>query len=395
MSTYRHMTTNLLSGQVTGDWLPIITQNFSRTINTVGSLSGALNLTAGTALEVINNRLALEPEKTMLWVFQDGAPVWNGIVWDQPHSSILDSTLPISCATPESLFQHRLITDDLTFSGDLFDIFRGLASYALGKTPNGQMAGWTMGTNESGVVLEGVTYSATDMQTVYDAWSALISAYNFEYSVRPAVDASGNVYMSLDLGYPTLGLPLATSGLGFDMPGNLLDYAFPRTGSSAANTVYATATDGSATSDGTSWASQLPHGQDIDGALAQGYPLLETSESLTTLATVTQAQVDAFADGQMAQLTGTQLLPTLTIGNDQYPAASSVTLGSWCQVTATSPLHQSPGNNVPGLQVVGRVVGWTLTPPAGTQTETTQYLLGEIDDADGTYTPYSGASGVI
>lgn len=547
MSTYRYMTTNLLTGQIAGDWLPLTPQNMSRTINAIGTFTGSLNLAAGTAQENRAYVSAVEPEKSVLWVYQDQQPVWCGIVWDWPHMSILDNMLPISASTPESLFQRRQISDTLTFTDvDIFDLFRALAAYALAKTPNGQMAGFTMGSNQAGITTS-VTYNATDLKKVYDAWTDLISAYGFEYSIRPAVGPSGSVYMVLDLGYPELGLPLATSGLAYNLPGNLLDYRWTRTGSASANRVVATASaagtlsalnaesdfeDGigpwtgangaagtliqsnawsgsgtyslqfngngstanplaqteiisvlggaaysftptlystagwsntvlnivwysgatpltpvitcaainvaaatataatisatapanatgavaqvqmtgtpasgvqmllddavftNATPTSANWESSLPHGQD-DATLAAGYPLLEESASLSTITVVEQSQIDGYADGLLPAVTGTQLMPLLTLGAGQTPAAKDITLGSWCEFNATSPLHPANDDGSPGLQITGRVVGWTLYPPGGTQTEYTWIQLGEITDtAGGIYVPFTGAYGV-
>src|ERR1035438_7474755 len=47
MSVYRYATTELTSGVIKGDWLPLVPMNFSRNINATGTFTGALNLTAG------------------------------------------------------------------------------------------------------------------------------------------------------------------------------------------------------------------------------------------------------------------------------------------------------------------------------------------------------------
>src|ERR1017187_366385 len=242
MSVYRYATTELTTGVTKGDWLPMVPMNFARNINATGTFTGALNLIAGnTPAQRANNILAVEPERSVLWCYQDSVPVWCGIIWDWPHMSILDNTLPLTCSTMESLFQKRLITDDLTFTNaDIFDVFRGLAAYALSKNPSAGVAGFTMGTNESGIITT-ISYTGSDMKAVYDAWTDLVAAYAFEYSIRPALDSAGNPVMVLDLGMPQLGLPLATANLAFSLPGNLLDYRFSRTGSTSANTVYASA----------------------------------------------------------------------------------------------------------------------------------------------------------
>jgi hypothetical protein len=547
LSRYRYLSTNILTGAIQGDWIPMVPQNCTRGINTVGTFTGGLSLAAGSARELRAWVAAMEPERSVLWVFQDSSPAWCGIIWDWPDMGRGDPPLlPISASTPESLFQKREISDDLVFTdADIFDIFRELAAYALSKQPNGQMAGFTMGSNQAGITAS-VTYNATDLKKVYDAWTDLISAYGFEYSVRPAVDASGNVYMALDLGFPEIGLPPESSRLAWSFPGALLDYRFPRTGSTSANRFTATAsasgtlaalnaesdfedgigpwtgangaagtlvtsTDWSssgtqslsfhgngstanplaqteripvtggtaygfsptvfseagwaaavlsiawfsasgtllsttsaaafavaaatpvsnsvsgsapasavtavaqvemqgnpassvlmladdavfATSSPTSgnWQSQLPHGQDSI-ALAAGYPLLEDSGSLSTVTVTAQSQIDAFADGVLPSVTGTQLLPLLILGAGQRPAVSEVVLGSYCQFSATSPLHPAGDDGSPGLQLTGRVTGWTLYPPSSQQVESAWLQLGQVIDLGGKYAAFTGASGV-
>lgn len=530
MSAYRYLATSILSGAVIGDWLPMTPQNMSRNLNATGTFTGALNLSAGTAQENRTWVAAVEPEKSVLWTFQDGQPVWNGIIWDWPHQSILDNTLPISASTPDSLFSRRLITNDLTFtSADIFDIFRSLAVYATSKTPNGQFAGLVMGTNKAGIIAS-VSYAGSDMKSVYDAWTDLISAYGLEYSFRPGVDVNGSLFTALDLGYPELGLPLSQSGLAYNLPGNLLDYRFSRTGSTSSNRIYATAsssgtltainantdfedtvlpwtgingatlvqspswsatgnfsaqisgdgatanpamlseacpvTPGSpvtlsaqlfstsgwattqvavrwlnaagsvisavscapvnvsggqatsatlsasapaaavqaeglvqmtgvpsptvqmnadqvilspATPTSKAWASKLPHGQD-DTVLDLGYPLLESSASLSTVVISSQGQIDGYADGLLPAVTGTQLVPLLTLGAGQLPAVKDITLGSYCQFNATSVLHPANPDGSPGLQLTGRVTGWTLYPPSQSQTEYAWIQLGQLEE---------------
>ena len=80
-----------------GDWLPITGQSFSRALNSTGTGTCALNST-GNALTDSVNVAAVLARKAVLWVLQDGAVVWNGLVLDWQHQSILDGTLPLNCA---------------------------------------------------------------------------------------------------------------------------------------------------------------------------------------------------------------------------------------------------------------------------------------------------------
>ena len=315
---------------------------------------------------------AIEPRRSVLWVLIDGIPVWNGILWDWQPVSILDGTMPFTASTIDSLFTHRIIEDDLTFTGaDVFDVFRGLASYALGKQPNGGIYGLDLGDNEAGLSVT-VAYTGTDLQFVSDAWSNLVAGYGIEYAFRAGFDANGNLTTFLDLGYPELGQQFPASGLAYSMPGNLIDYVWNRTGSSSANKIIATGTDSTGTGD--AWESQYPAGYDL-ADLGGGYPLLEASAALTTIDVTSQAQIDAYATGLLPLTTGTQLTPVLYLGNEQGPGVTQISLGSWCQIALTSPLHPAGPQGQPGYQGQGRVTGWQLYPPTDQQAEVTWLQL--------------------
>jgi hypothetical protein len=270
----------------------------------------------------------------------------------------------------DSLFAKRVISAPLNFVGaDVFDIFRGLLTYALTKDVNCGVAGLNLGTTESGIV-DTVAYTGTDEKPVLTALTDLVAQYGIEFAFRPGFDASGNLTTFLDLGYPELGQQFPASGLSFNMPGNLLDYSWPETGSSSENKVIATATDSAAS--GQNWVSAYPHGYDL-GDLAEGFPLLEGSTSMSTVEVTQQDQVDAYADGILPGVTGTQLAPVLTLANGQRPDVRDITLGSWCQMALTSPRHPAMPDGSPGYQGYGRITGWTVTPPAGSQqAESTQ-----------------------
>lgn len=370
-SEYRYIATDLLSGAILGDWIPMdgtYGLSLARQINGTGTFTGALSLTAGNALEQVAWRNSIANRRTMIWLLLDGTPVWNGILWDWQPQTILDGTMPFSASTFDSLFAYRVIQDTLTFTGmDVFDIFRSLVTYALTKDVNGQAAGLNLGSNESGVSAT-VTFTGSDMQLVSDAWQNMVAEFGFEYAFAPGLDVNGNLTTYLNLGYPELGLTFPQSGLAYNMPGNLLDYQWTATGSTSSNKVIATATDSSGS--GTTWTSQYPAGYDLTD-LNAGNPLLEQAVSVTTISVTDQAQIDAYATGYLPAVTGTQLTPTLWLGNGQGPAVSDIVLGSWCQLALTSPLHPAGPNGQPGYQGQGRITGWSLYPPTDQQAEYT------------------------
>lgn len=372
MTVYRCWTTNLLTGQILADDIPLTISSMSRQIGGIGQLTGTLPLTSSKQTAVYLS--ALEPRRSVLWVAQDGIPVWNGIVWDWTHTTILDGTLPITASTMESLLQHRHIDVLMNFSLDIFETIRSLINFATSKTPNGQVAGLYLPSGMAGANWV-VGYLPTDLAKVWDAITGICTATNTEISFAPGLDASGNVGTFVQLGYPRIGQPITQSQTSFVYPGNLLDYGFARTGSTSSNSLIATAPPNGAA---TSWQSQYPHGQDaVD--LAAGYPLLEDTIAFSGVGGVTsQAQINGYADGKLPMHTGAQETPLVSIAPGQHPLLREISLGDYGWFTATSPLHPAGPGGTPGLQKLARIVGWTATPPGGGQTETVKIQLGGI-----------------
>lgn len=386
ISDYRFLTTNILSGKILGDHLPIVAESFTRQISASGTGTCALNLISDNPLQNSTNLAAVPPRKSVLWVLQEDAVVWGGPIWDLNHQSILDGTLPLSCASMESVMAHRVLQETFTFTNeDVFDMFRTLVQYALSPSAgqNAQIAGISYSGGESGI-RDTITFDGTQYQLVSDALDTLVQTYEIEYSFRPYQDSSGNFRTSVDLAYPHLGQPFPKSGLVYNFPGNLLDYGFQATGSTSANYVIATAqpnTDSTSTSSdaSTSAADTVYVGTAIDQAdLNAGYPLSQVAVSITGTLWASNSQAQAYAKGYLPKVTDTQLTPLLTLGGGQYPLLRETVLGSAARFTATSALHPANANGGPGYSGTGRVTGWTLQPPGPSQAETIQYQLGDM-----------------
>lgn len=362
-SSYRYVATDVVTGSVLADNLPLTVSSCGRALGQIGPLSGTLNLWA-----TVNSSLrrawvsALAPRRSMLWVYQDGYPVWAGIVTGTPHQSALDGTLPVSASTPEWLLQYRKITTALSWAAnqDVLTIFRNLLVYALSKTPNGGVSGLTWQSPLAGIPVN-ISYDTTSLQSIYDAWNQLASTYGFEWSFRPALTGSGTPQIWVDHAYPQLG---GTSAAAYTLPGNLIDYSFPVDGSSFANTLYGTASSGAVT---------LTSVQSNSADLTAGYPLIEDSVSWS--ATGFQSDLDAFVAKELDARSQSQTQPLLTLGSGMSPKVRDTNLGDIVTFTATTPLHPAYADGSPGLQVTGRITGWTLYPPGEQQTERTEIQL--------------------
>jgi hypothetical protein len=379
MSTYRYVATDVVTGVIRADTVPLHVDSFGRNLGGVGqpgSLSGHLDL--GALPHQSNLLAALEPRKTMLWALQDGYPVWAGILWDWTHQSMASDQLPIGATEIGSLFSRRQVRNDQIYNGtDQFDVIRKLISYATSvsiKGANAAVAGLVQTTNESGVLVS-ETFPASNAGKVLDLVNQLCLKYNLEYDFMPGLSSTGALIITLRIGTAaTMGRPYSATGLQLIYPGNALDYQWPRMGSTSANAIMGVASG----SGGAAWVSNFStHG--IDQAdLTAGYPLLEDSVSYTGSVINSQAQIDAFADFRQTLVAKSPTPAVITIAGGQLPTAQQVLLGDHANAILTSPYHPAGPNGTPGLVQDGRIIGWTIHPPAAEQPETTDFYLGGV-----------------
>lgn len=389
MTTWTYAATDLITGAVLADTLPLNVQSFSMNLNGSGTLSGSLNLNevyASNAPFIA----ALAARRALIWALADSFPVWCGVMWDWPDQSRAQGTLPLSAQTIDSVWSHRLITDTLEYpQTELFTAFIDLARYGLTKnsayispvSPAAtRAAGYLATVASQGRVARlvlpagggsGATWTASytysDLTQVSSAWSDMAAAGNLEYFFEPGLDASGDLAIYLRLAYIALGRPLAQSNLYLTFPGNCTDYGYPVTGSQSGNMMWASAPANGAA---LSWMSQWPHGADLNDLAT--YPLMESSVSWQGATVTQQSQVDKFADGQVALVTAGMTTPVVVIGGGAWPALKDIRLGDSAFLAFTSPLHPPGPGGEPGLQQEVRITGITVYPAGPAQADSYQ-----------------------
>lgn len=377
MSVYRYFATDVITGALRADTIPLHVSDFSSTMGGMqpGTLSGYLDLGAHGRIAQSAYISALEPRRTLLWVAQDNLPIWAGILWDAPHTSAVSNQLPIKAEELRGLFSHREIRANQAFNGvDEFAIIQSLLNYALGKTGGG-VANLVVGTRTSGINAS-TTFSATSLTKVLDAITQFCALQNIEYHFTPGWNADGTTpQVTLTLGVPRIGRLVTATNLQVIYPSQFVtDYGYPRLGSASVNSLLVTAS----ASGQIPWQSGGTHGQNA-ADFAAGYPLLEGSSSYTAAAIGSQAQIDAVADGNVLALSGCTTIPTVTIGGGGTPTAGQIQIGDQLQFAATSAYHPAdPISRAPGLQVTVRIIGWKIQPGDGPQPETTQFMFGDI-----------------
>ncbi len=382
MSTYRYMATDVVTGRLLADTVPLHVSSFGVNLGGVGqpgTLSGYLDLGVLSSKQQATFLAALEPRKTMLWALQDNQPVWGGPLWDWPVTSVQSMQLPVQAKEVGSLFAKRQIRTNLTYAGvDILDVVRNLLSYAVTKA-NGAIGNLVMDVSATRT-LAGTTvsivFAASNLPKVAAAVDQFCAQYNVEYAFIPGWNATSTApTLTLQLGSPYLKRPYSATNLQFTYPSQfVLDYGYPRAGSGSVNSLLATASSSGAIP----WQSGTTHGQNAADFTA-GYPLLEDSVSYTAAAVTAQAQIDSYADGQVARMTGCTTVPTVTVGGGGTPTVGGVQLGDEAYLVATSPYHPAdPTTGAPGLQQLVRIIGWSVQPADVAQSEQTTFALGGV-----------------
>jgi hypothetical protein len=395
VTQYRYAATDLITGAVLADQIPLNVQQFSAQLNGGGSLTGSLNLSQVYSQNAPFIR-ALECSRAVLWALADNYPVWNGVVWDWPDTTRADGTLPIAAQTMDSVWGKRLITASLEYDDvDLFGVFIDLVQYGTTKTSKyitstspftgpaspliaqaAMVAGLVLPSGAAAVSGQSWSgsYSYSDLGQVASAFTDLVSV-GLEYAFVPQLTSSGGLVTGLYLAYDTgLGRPTPENGYSVVYPGNASDYGYQRTGSQGANFLWATgAPNGSLAP----WESKYPHGVDL-AMLEAGYPLMEDTVSWQGSSLTEQSQIDSYADGQMALRTQAMTMPVIKIPDGVIPGIGDLTLGDVIPFAATSPLHPPGPGGAPGLQANVRLTGWTCYPPGPDQSGYVQLATSQI-----------------
>jgi hypothetical protein len=395
MPGWTYAATDLLTGQVLADTLPLDVQSFGANLNGTGSMAAQLDLDQAQRLNA-PFVAALACRRAVIWPITGTQPVWCGLVTDWPDSSRAQGTLPVTAQTLDWIWGKRLITDTLAYPGiDVLAAFTDLATY--GKTKHspyisalspaatrnpaylamvatqGRIARAVIPNPAPAGIPWTASYAYSDFTPVSAAWSAICSSTGVEYFFQPGLAADGSLQSTLQLGYTALGRPFGVTGLTFTYPGNLLDYGYPVTGSQGSNMIWASAPPNGS---GASWISQYPHGADLTDLAS--YPMFESTVSWQNSTVTAQSQVDGYADGQVALATAGMTTPVLVVGGEEWPPVTSIQLGDVVKFAATSPLHPARNDGSPGIQQQVRITGITVRPSGPDQSESYQLTTSAV-----------------
>lgn len=351
MGTYRYLVADTLTGRPL-DELPLQVSSFSQELN-----GGGGELTAELPLGdlgPIDWRSVTVPYKTSLFIVRDDTQVvWGGVINARPKGDD-DTKATIQAEPLEAFLNRRLIKTTLTYGAptDVFTIVAGIIGNIQAQT--GGNLGITVNASPAlSGTLQTISFPSYARAKAGEEIGRLADLGPFDWWISH-VRNIGTGYFApvLHLRAPQANVDLEP--ILAEYPGNVTSYTWPETG--AANSV-----TGMGKGDG---ASKLIYEAiDSAGKIAEGYPLVEDilslgeEDSFNRLTTRTQADLVArLVDNVVPQVKLNGDAPGLEFGS--FP------LGIRCRLRATSLFHPAGANGEPGVDVVRRVTGWSVSPPA-------------------------------
>jgi hypothetical protein len=309
---YRYLFADLLTNQILAE-LPLTGVSFSQQLNTAGTFTAKLQL-SGIGAADLNVANATIPARTAVYVDRGGVLVWGGVLWKREFTS-KDQTLTLIAREFESYFERRRITADVVFTGDQLAAVQSIVNTAQAAT-NGNI-GVMVGSETSGVTVNRTIYGY-EYKTVFTAIQDLSrTSTGFDFNIFVYYDASNNPAKLLRLGYPRYGKTYSATSLSatvFELPGNIIEYAWPEDGSLAANYIF---TLGAGPNPG-----RLTYTAFDGSKIAAGWPLLEEQANYSDVADSTL--LAGLGNGQVAVVSYPPTTIKITI-----PASSDPILGSY------------------------------------------------------------------
>ena len=351
---YRAWTEDVLTGQTLCFDLPIAISNYSYSkVNGYGELSGDISLDASDDVALLT-----EPRRTRLWVQHRGRLVWGGIIWDA-EPQIAARTLRITAQTSLSYYEMRLLSVTLSFvDRDQLEIFRGLIVYADAQL-NGdiglQFEETLTGIRRTRYYGPGAGEGARPDKPILEAMKQLAELDNgFEFVDDWFWNDDSQPQSIVRFGYPTLGSTGGVAGLTWEYPGNCLDYTWTVAGKNSPNFMVAP---------GAGEGALMLVGQATnEDEMTAGYPRLSASTGGEYKDVVQKATLLGHAAEDLAAVTGGRVAPQLTVRTDVDPLPNTYGAGDRIRFRATSAYHRAKPDGSPGLDILLRITGITVTP---------------------------------
>ncbi|MFD6071521.1 hypothetical protein [Amycolatopsis lurida] len=364
---YRYIVADLRTGQVHAE-LPLRDVSFSSALNDVGEFQGRLVL-GDPRIAVREPEFVTRPAHTALYVERDGVLVWGGIIWTSKYSSA-SRAIDIGAAGFLSYFDHRRVLpkDFDPASGNLgsiavtytdedqAEIARNLVATAQGH-PRGDIRIQSDPSVRSGI-RRTIGYPGRELKTVGDALRELCALENGpDFAFDVGYGEGGHAVRRLRVGTPELGQQ--GTPYVWEFGGNLIEYSWPRDGSSMATRVFALGDENEA-------GQQVGIAQDASPARL----LLESDVSLVNLSD--PVLLRSQARSALAAAVDPVVLPELTVRGDLDPVLGSYAVGDHAFIVVRDDFFPL------GTRFRVRIVAFEVTPGDDAGEEKVQLTVSPI-----------------
>lgn len=320
--------------------LPLHGVSFGQRLNTAGSFSGTMVLSAPN-LRALAPLTATQPGRTLCVVDINGTIVWGGVIWTRQYQK---STRSVQIGGQEaySYFARRVQAKDYstTFASptDACVIAKTVIQDAI-AVPYSALSNMTVQivyqtpTSSSNYIV--AAYPITQLQTIDQIVGTLSQmgyGVGFDFTISWAYNGSGIPTPTFTIWYPRSGAEYSSSSQLLDAGKQDQDYTWPEDATGQANKIYGTANQGSGTADTAV----------IDpGSLNAGYPLLEQVNNYTQVNT--GSELNALSAGSLATITQPIATPVVTVDPFGPFALGSFALGDDVRC------YVGPEADIPGL----------------------------------------------
>jgi hypothetical protein len=353
------------------DTLPVEDPRFGWEIGGIGTFSGSLPLYADD-LPATRVKDAILPYRTKVFVERGSQLVWGGWIHEEP--SYDSSTGKITINAEESLgYFARRFVPTVTYTGiDQLAIARDLIDDAQAE-PGGDM--WiTLDAGVTSGVLRDRSYAATDRKEVLAALTDLSEVINgFEVSMQTIWDGAQVPQETLLLGYPRLGRALNASGLTWEYDRftssqqTLESFTWASAGVPMATRCWAS----SETDEGV----RLETYAERPDLVADGYPLMEVSETYDGISDI--ATLQAHADATQDFRSGPRVAAVAVAKAQQGLELGGFLLGDDVLVRLSDWRFPPGPSGEPGFIGWLRIVGIDVTPGVEGE-ESYQFTLADL-----------------
>lgn len=381
MADWTYLLADLRTNTITAE-IPLAGAKPGKKLGSSGGLSGSWALSSRW---VGGDPYSLtRPARTALYALRDGRPWWGGIVWTSRYDS-RTRQIQLGASDWWSYFDHRKIlpllgTDPAvnvvaslatTYTGvDQNQIARNLL--ALAQSHTGGSLGVVADGTDSGV-LRDRTYTGYELTDVGDALtklSQLDGGPDIMFDVSPTLDSQGRPVRIMRIGAPTLG-QMGSPNV-FESGGNILSYTWPSDGTRMTTRAFAVG-------DGMEIGQLIAVSEDT-ARYDDGWPLLETDTSYSTVSVASTLQSHADADQAAAKLP--VVVPTLVVRGDGRNARGEVVgpaIGDYAPGDDARVVIQD-GFFAVGIDTTMRIVGIDVDPGDGSIEEVTLSMNPLLDD---------------